>query len=229
MNMMRAWSRKRLAGLMFGAFIALCALPTMAQPPAAAKAAAPAATANNNTAAPGQPAAANAAATLPSDDPTQDEFMRVSIQESYERKMKLRKPEVDPQEFNSVFFTLWQHSLLQEAERGFRTHPGHAGSGGSSADNGPRPRTIREISLGGIVYHAPKDWTIWLNGQRVTPDALPDQVLDLKVADDHIDLKWFDTFTNLIFPVRLRSHQRFNLDARIFLPGVTADASTGTH
>jgi hypothetical protein len=172
----------------------------------------------------GQAAGASAPAVSPADaaaDPMQDAQMRVTIQQSYEFRTKLRAPEIMPQEFGTVFFTLWQHALLEEAKRGFLTRrptKSEVANSGSAVP-GERPRSIREISLGGIVYRQPQDWTIWLNGQRVTPDALPDQVLDLKVGEDHIDLKWFDTFSNLIFPIRLRSHQRFNLDARIFLPG----------
>jgi hypothetical protein len=32
-------------------------------------------------------------------------------------------------------------------------------------------------------------------------------------------MKWFDEYTNQVFPIRLRPHQRFNIDARMFLPG----------
>ena len=77
----------------------------------------------------------------------------------------------------------------------------------------------REIILGGILYVSDDDWTIWLNGKRVTPKALPKEVIDLKVYDAHIEVKWFDDWTNQIFPIRLKTHQRFNIDTRIFLPG----------
>ena len=178
---------------------------------------------------PGAQSAIPGSASSPADmsaDPLQDPQMRVTIQDSIQFKAKLRTPEITPRDFGSVFFTLWQHALLLEAKRGFLTRRPTASEVANSgpAVPGVHPHTIREISLGGIVYRQPKDWTIWLNGQRVTPDALPEQVLDLKVVDDHIDLKWFDTFTNLIYPIRLRPHQRFNLDARIFLPGT----GTGT-
>ena len=221
-----------LAGMAVAVFLALQAFSAGAQTPspAPANASVPAAMPQAApSAAPslplGQAIGASAPASSPADaaaDPMQDEQMRVTIQQSYEFRTKLRAPEIMPRDFGTVFFTLWQHALLQEAKRGFINHPVSPSKlkDSGSAVPGEVPRSIREISLGGIVYREPKDWTIWLNGQRVTPDALPDQVLDLKVAEDHIDLKWFDTFTNLIYPIRLRSHQRFNLDARIFLPGV---------
>ncbi len=78
---------------------------------------------------------------------------------------------------------------------------------------------IRELSLAGIVYRGEKDWVIWLNDTRVTPDAVPKEVMDLEVFKEYIQVKWFDQHTNSIYPVRLRPHQRFNLDMRIYLTG----------
>ena len=127
---------------------------------------------------------------------------------------KLRTAEAAPSADESLLFTPWQHALLQEAKRGYSARP----SGGVS--DASKVPAIREISLGGILYRAPQDWTIYLNRQRVTPLSIPEQVLDLKVAGDNIHIKWFDSQTNLIFPVVLHPNQRFNLDARIFLPGV---------
>lgn len=77
----------------------------------------------------------------------------------------------------------------------------------------------RNIALGGIVYVSASDWTVWLNGKRLTPKALPEEILDMKVFRDYIEMQWFDAYTNKIYPLRLRPYQRFNLDSRIFLPG----------
>lgn len=156
-------------------------------------------------------------------DPTKDPLMSVSISQSMQNLSKLREPDVKPQELSSLFFTLWQYQLLQDSKRLYHTHPVSPADLAKSGETNPaaRPRAIRELSVGGIVYRSSEDWTVYLNGQRVTQDknTLPDQVMDIKVTEDHIDLKWFDTFTNLIFPVRLREHQRFNLDARMFITG----------
>ena len=81
------------------------------------------------------------------------------------------------------------------------------------------PQDQRFITLGGILYKSGKAWTIWLNGQRVTPDALPEEVLDLRVFKNYVEMRWYDVYTKRIIPVRLRTNQRFHMDARIFLPG----------
>lgn len=122
----------------------------------------------------------------------------------------------DPRTIPSLFFSPWTQALIKEYRGYIHMTPD---PGGSGDDGQPRQPGIRELVLGGISYVSAGDWTIWLNGQRITPDALPEQVHDLRVTGEYIDLKWYDAFTNIIFPVRLRPHQRFNLDTRIFLPG----------
>lgn len=141
----------------------------------------------------------------------------------------LRKNIVRPEDLGTLVFTLWQHSLLQDAKRLFRTRRPTEGEIASATDGSAvdemRPRGVRELSLSGILYKGKDDWIVWLNGKRLAPDALPKEIIDIKVTETHIDLKWFDAYTNLIYPIRMRPHQRFNLDTRIFLPGITADAA----
>ncbi|PCK00334.1 MAG: hypothetical protein COA45_00700 [Zetaproteobacteria bacterium] len=122
----------------------------------------------------------------------------------------------------SLFFTYWQHKAILEAQksRGVVRPPTQAELEAIDRGDEFEPDAgVRSITLGGIVYAEENNWVIWLNGQRVTPNAVPKEVLDLRVFEDYIEIKWLDDFTNQIFPLRLRAHQRFNLDARIFLPG----------
>lgn len=151
-----------------------------------------------------------------------DPNLYVGIQEAYEHTSALRTPEARPEEMQTLFFTLWQHKLMEEQRRiGVQTR--RPGASELSGDDGaPRVKGIRELSLGGIVYASAANWVVWLNSQRVTPDAIPPQVIDIQVHKDYIELKWYDSYTNLVFPVRMRTHQRFNLDSRIFLPGAAA-------
>lgn len=140
----------------------------------------------------------------------------------------LRKNAVPSEDVGTLVFTLWQHALLQDAKKIFRTRRPTESEIAAAADGSAveqRPRGIREIGLNGILYKGKDNWVVWLNGKRLAPDALPKEVIDIKVHSTYIDLKWFDAYTNLIYPVRIRPHQRFNLDSRIFLPGITADAA----
>ncbi len=144
----------------------------------------------------------------------------------------LRKNMTQPEDVGTLVFTLWQHALLQDAKKMFgKKDVDDPQSGGAilSEDGvmAPRAQGVREIGLNGILYKGKDNWVVWLNGKRLAPNALPDEIVDLKVHRSHIDMKWFDSNTNIIFPIRLRPHQRFNLDSRIFLPGLTAEASAG--
>lgn len=172
-----------------------------------------------------QPAASDVSGVAQATEEVQiDPNLYVGLQEAHQHHTALRKPEVRPQDLKTIFFTLWQHRLLEEQRRyGVQTR---GATEQEMQATGPAPenrvRGIRELSLGGIVYASGKNWVVWLNGQRVTPEAIPREVIDIQVKDDYIELKWYDSWTNLIFPIRLRPHQRFNLDTRIFLPGTAA-------
>ncbi len=132
--------------------------------------------------------------------------------------------EIDPNKIPSLFFTYWEHAALLDAKRarGDVRPPTEAELRARLPDDGERPRPPpeeRELKLGGIVYVTGDEWTIWLNKMRITPEAVPPEVLDLEVFEEYIEIKWHDDYTGQIFPIRLRPHQRFNFDMRIFLPG----------
>ena len=144
-------------------------------------------------------------------------------------------PKAGIKDIVTLFFNRWQHALIQEARESFYTRPTTEGevqqeavkeesqeTQGPIQNQPPRPPPdpgLREISLGGILFAGGTDWTVWLNNERVKPDAIPKEVMDIRVYDKFVDLKWYDAYTKRVFPVRLRPHQRFNLDSRIFLPG----------
>lgn len=134
-------------------------------------------------------------------------------------QVRLLSPQIDVNLMPSLFYSTWEHDLIIDARRGIVTGTAIVDDSSLTSESAPRIAGPRDISLNGIVYANSKDWTIWLNGIRVTPKAIPQTVMNLKVFKEYIELDWFDTSTNQIFPIRLRSHQRFNLDTRIFLPG----------
>ena len=132
------------------------------------------------------------------------------------------KREVTPEDIPSLFFTYWQYQSIQDSKsvRGVIRPPTAEELAAIERGDDIKPKASeRYLSLSGIVYTNEDDWTIWFNKKRVTPDAVPPEVLDLKVYKNYIELKWFDDFSNQVFPIRLRAHQRFHMDQRIFLPG----------
>jgi len=123
----------------------------------------------------------------------------------------------------SILFTAQEYSALREA-RNYEgvARPTDVFEDFDSSDEEELqlpPQEQRFITLSGIAYSARDKWTIWLNGERVTPDALPEDILDLRVYKSYIEMRWYDKYTKRIMPIRLRANQRFHLDARIFLPG----------
>ncbi len=138
-------------------------------------------------------------------------------------RVNLIKPDVDLNQIPSLFFTPSEQSLVAEARLGL-TARAPTGTELRQAEAGNVPIGPRELALGGIVYLSSNDWTIWLNGEKITRNRLPSQIYDIDVKKNYVRLKWFDAYTNQIFPVKLRAHQRFNIDTRIFLPG---EASVG--
>lgn len=148
----------------------------------------------------------------------------VKILQSIEKEIrnKYKKEVFVRSQVPSLFFTPSQHALLREARIGFNTRvptlQDLKDRGDPNDPNYRPPTALREITLGGILYNSENDWTVYLNSSRITPQAIPAEVVDIKVYKDYIELRWFDALSNQIFPVRLRPNQRFNLDAKVFLP-----------
>lgn len=158
------------------------------------------------------------------DEPSQAEDSQSDVQqEEAAGEIPAAETEINPVQLRSLVFTYWEHNAISDAKRSRGTNvraptASELQNAGEEEALKPPPEE-REITLGGIVYVSKGDWTIWLNGKRVTPTALPKEALYISVHKEYVELKWFDDWTNQIFPVRLRPHQRFNIDTRIFLPG----------
>ena len=155
---------------------------------------------------------------LPTGEPTVEDM---------ELRVKLNNPDINITQVGSLFFTPREQSLLADARRGFITRPPGVGEiEQANQDDGTNDivKGPRELALGGIVFVASDDWVIWLNGQRITMNAIPPEILDIKVSKNFIKFQWFDEYTNQIFPIKLKPHQRFNIDTRIFLPGEASDS-----
>jgi hypothetical protein len=88
-----------------------------------------------------------------------------------------------------------------------------------------RANYIRTLALNGVVYNGPDKWIVWLNNRRITPEDKFEQIVDMNVRENYVELRWYDGFNEKIFPVRLWSGQRFNLDTRNFASTSGGDAS----
>ncbi|MFP4312907.1 MAG: hypothetical protein ACLFR0_01160 [Alphaproteobacteria bacterium] len=157
--------------------------------------------------------------------------LTASAQENAEAT-QVKNKEVDASEIPSLLFTYWEHTAIMDAKKDALRQAGirrnvtddelqrELNKSNKPAEPKPKPPPeMRELRLGGIAYTDQDDWTIWLNEQRITPNALPEEIIDLRVRRHHIEVKWYDDYTAQIFPIKLKPHQRFNLDSRIFLPG----------
>ena len=115
----------------------------------------------------------------------------------------------------SIFFTQNQIVAIMRANQGFiapQAAIDETNQGDRPMDSGPR-----EITLSGIVYNGPHDWTIWLNDQRIGPKNMPDHIMGLVVEKDRIHLKWMDIAQQRVVNIVLRPHQRYFLDTDTIL------------
>ncbi len=144
---------------------------------------------------------------------------------------------ITPDDISSLIYSDWEYTSLREAiaaralidpdglreevpEEPVDTTPEEDKITLPIEDVVPILKGIRVLKLNGIVYVSQDDWTIWFNEQRITPTStLPIEVTSLHVEKDYVEMTWLDNYTNHIFPIRLRPHQRFDLDTRMFLPG----------
>jgi len=143
-------------------------------------------------------------------------------------RLPYHKQTVNPTSIPPLLFTKWEYEAILDALRAVGKTPVKKPSASElrESEELDRPRykvkpppEERDITLNGIVYGGKKDWTIWLNGERITPQAVPEEVIDLRVYEHYIEIKWYDEYSQSVYPIRLKPHQRFNLDTRIFLPG----------
>lgn len=144
--------------------------------------------------------------------------IRQDVRDNVDGKVT-RAPEIP-----SLFFNAEQYAALQEAKQGFNFKPAADTAEAQLYNEG---NFIREISLQGILYKSPNDWIVWFNNARMTPKNLPPEVSEFKVHKNYVELKWFDRRSDTVVPVRLRPNQRFNLDAKIFLPGKPDPSEAG--
>ncbi|MCE9508670.1 MAG: hypothetical protein K8R48_10235 [Alphaproteobacteria bacterium] len=78
----------------------------------------------------------------------------------------------------------------------------------------------RVISVSGLLYRSPKDWIVWMNGQKVTPENLLPEIVDIKIdSSSHMKLKWYDIGLDKVIAITLRPHQTYDIVTGVLLPG----------
>lgn len=114
----------------------------------------------------------------------------------------------------SLFFSPVELATIQKALAGSVT--------GTAALSNQAPAVIpqrRVIMLAGVVYKGPEKWIIWLNGQKVTPQQLLPEIMDIRVEQDRVHLEWFDIGINNVISLTLRPHQVYDIVTGVLLPG----------
>lgn len=104
-------------------------------------------------------------------------------------------PAGDATPLTSLLFTATEVALIEEALRAAAAEAPAAGPGA--------------LYLSGILYLGPRAWTVWLNGERVTPDRWPEHVEGLTVERDSIEVKLGFTDGRSPVSIRLRPNQTY--------------------
>lgn len=115
----------------------------------------------------------------------------------------------------SFLFTPAEVTLAEQALKGTVTGTGMLNAGKTVQDI-PLKRVIK---VGGIIWKSGGNWTAWINGRKVTPKALLPEIVDIKVEENAVHLKWFDIGINDIIAITLRPHQTYDIVTGVLLPG----------
>jgi hypothetical protein len=54
------------------------------------------------------------------------------------------------------------------------------------------PAPEGDIHLGAVLYYSPDDWTLWLQGEKWTPETVRGDLRVLEVTEDGVRLMWRD-------------------------------------
>ena len=97
-------------------------------------------------------------------------------------------------------------------------------SGEPAASPPSKYPSARTITLGDIEYKDAQNWTVWINGQKVTPSVSMKEIVDISVAPDIVHLKWFDIGLNGVFDIQIHSHETYDIATGVMTPAPSASA-----
>jgi hypothetical protein len=110
---------------------------------------------------------------------------------------------------DSLLFSSQTLGLIEQARRGHGRPTPVAASGPGLRSEPPAPPGI--IHLSAILYRAPDDWRIWLNGRSFTPAARPGAIEILAVTADAVQLTWRAGAGQRARRIELRPNQSYLL------------------
>lgn len=126
-----------------------------------------------------------------------------------ETKEDVKKPFV-----RSLFFTAQELADIKKATKGIV----NAGNNLGAPTEKPIPQ-VRTITLTGVLYKSPDDWLIWLNGHKLNPRTLLQEIVDIEVyKDSSVRLHWFDIGLNGIIDITMRPHEKYDIVTGLLLP-----------
>lgn len=126
-----------------------------------------------------------------------------------EAKEDVKKPFV-----RSLFFTGQELADIKKATKGIV----NAGNNLGAPTEKPIPQ-VRIIKLTGVLYKSPDDWLIWLNGHKLNPKTLLQEIVDIEVfQDSSVRLHWFDIGLNGIIDITMRPHEQYDIVTGLLLP-----------
>jgi hypothetical protein len=124
--------------------------------------------------------------------------------------------DINAQFRGSFFLSPLEIAIIQQALKGVASNAATV----SMATQGAVVPERRVIRVSGVVYRAPKDWIVWMNGHKVTPAKLLPEIVDINVKNSsEVDLDWFDAGLNRVISITLRPQQTYDITTGILLPG----------
>ena len=118
----------------------------------------------------------------------------------------------------SLLFTDHEIELINEALAGGPEEEQPAAPAAPRIVKQPVGPTLLHLSA--IVYFSPSSWTIWLNGERVTPDRWPKHIEALAVERDSIQVKLRIGGDRLPLSVQLWPNQTYIVPTENVVEGV---------
>ena len=73
-----------------------------------------------------------------------------------------------------------------------------------------RPAGTGDIRLGALMYYAPDDWSLWLQGEKWTPQTRRDDLRILEVTSSDVQIAWRDD-DNQEHSIRLKPNQSYQI------------------